>query len=91
MGHPGDTAFDPLIDDAESQGIVVTSMKPHKTADRQAKYASAGFGYAGAVLYDAGYALGAEAVKRSGVKAGDKAFPVGSISPGRPPVSAPKV
>ncbi len=26
MGHPGDTAFDPLIDAAESQGIIVTSM-----------------------------------------------------------------
>ena len=73
MGHPGDTAFDPLIDDAESQGIIVTSMNTQLPI-AQAKYASAGFGYAGAVLYDAGYALGAEAVKRSGVKAGDKAF-----------------
>ncbi len=26
MGHPGDAAFDPLIDDAESKGILVTSM-----------------------------------------------------------------
>ena len=26
MGHPGDDAFDPLIDDAESQGILVTVM-----------------------------------------------------------------
>src|SRR4030043_317415 len=25
MGHPGDEAFDSLIDDAESQGIIVTS------------------------------------------------------------------
>jgi len=73
MGHPGDTAFDPLIDDAESQGIIVTSMNTQLPL-AQAKYASKGFGYAGAVLYDAGYALGTEAVKRSGVKAGDKAF-----------------
>src|SRR5512138_494810 len=73
MGHPGDTAFDPLIDDAESQGIIVTSMNT-QLPDAQAKYSSKGFGYAGAVLYQAGYALGQEAVKRSGVKAGDKAF-----------------
>jgi simple sugar transport system substrate-binding protein len=73
MGHPGDTAFDPLIDDAEGQGIIVTSMNTQLPL-AQAKYASKGFGYAGAILYDAGYALGMEAVKRSGVKAGDKAF-----------------
>ncbi len=73
MGHPGDTAFDPLIDDAESQGIVVTSMNT-QLPTAEAKYAANGFGYAGAILYNAGYALGQEAVKRSGVKSGDKAF-----------------
>ncbi len=73
MGHPGDTAFDPLIDDAESQGIIVTSMNT-QLPQAEAKYAPNGFGYVGAILYDAGYALGQEAVKRSGVKAGDKAF-----------------
>jgi simple sugar transport system substrate-binding protein len=73
MGHPGDTAFDPLIDAAESQGIIVTSMNTQLPL-AQAKYAANGFGYAGAILYQAGYALGQEAVKRSGVKAGDKAF-----------------
>jgi simple sugar transport system substrate-binding protein len=79
MGHPGDTAFDPLIDDAESQGIIVTSMNT-QLPTAQAKYSSKGFGYVGAVLYDAGYALGQEAVKRSGVKAGDKAFLWGLLS-----------
>jgi len=73
MGHPGDTAFDPLIDQAESQGIIVTSMNTQLPA-AQAKYAANGFGYSGAILYQAGYALGQEAVKRSGVKSGDKAF-----------------
>jgi simple sugar transport system substrate-binding protein len=73
MGHPGDTAFDPLIDQAESQGIIVTSMNT-QLPDAQAKYATKGFGYVGAILYQAGYALGQEAVKRSGVKSGDKAF-----------------
>ena len=73
MGHPGDTAFDPLIDQAESQGIIVTSMNT-QLPTAQAQYAAKGFGYAGAILYQAGYALGQEAVKRSGAKAGDKAF-----------------
>ncbi len=79
MGHPGDEAFDSLIDDAESQGIIVTSMNTQLPL-AQAKYSSAGFGYAGAILYDAGYALGQEAVKRSGVQAGDKAFLWGLLS-----------
>jgi len=79
MGHPGDEAFDPLIDDAESQGIIVTSMNTQLPL-AQAKYSSNGFGYAGAILYDAGYALGQEAIKRSGVKAGDKAFLWGLLS-----------
>ncbi len=73
MGHPGDEAFDPLIDEAEAQGIIVTSMNT-QLPKAQAQYASNGFGYAGAILYDAGYALGQEAVKRSGVQSGDKAF-----------------
>src|SRR5512140_3601551 len=73
MGHPGDTAFDPLIDDAESQGIIVTSMNTQLPL-AQAKYSAKGFGYAGAILYSAGYSLGQEAVAESGLKAGDKAF-----------------
>ncbi len=73
MGHPGDQAFDPLIDQAEAEGIIVTSMNTQLPL-AQAKYGSNGFGYAGAILYQAGYSLGQEAVKRSGVKAGDKAF-----------------
>ncbi len=73
MGHPGDQAFDPLIDQAEAEGIIVTSMNTQLPL-AQAKYGSNGFGYAGAILYQAGYSLGQEAVRRSGVKQGDKAF-----------------
>ncbi len=83
MGHPGDTAFDPLIDAAESQGIIVTSMNTQLPL-AQAKYAANGFGYAGAILYQAGYALGQEAVKRSGCEGRRHGLPVGSASPGRP-------
>lgn len=79
MGHPGDTAFDSLIDDAESQGILVTSMNTQLPL-AQAKYAPNGFGYVGAILYNAGYSLGEEAVKRSGAQSGDKAFLWGLLS-----------
>src|SRR4030065_2203110 len=53
MGHPGDDAFGPLIDDAMAQGIIVTSMNT-QLAETQAKHSSQGFGYVGAILYDAG-------------------------------------
>jgi simple sugar transport system substrate-binding protein len=83
MGHPGDEAFDPLIDEAEAQGIIVTSMNT-QVALAQAKYGGSGFGYVGAINYSAGYNLGKEAVTRSGLGAGDKAFVWGLLSnPGR--------
>ena len=37
MGHPGDAAFDPLIDQAASQGIVVTVMNT-ELPQAEAKY-----------------------------------------------------
>jgi len=73
MGHPGDQSFDSLIDAAEAQGIIVTSQNtPLPLA--QAKYAAQGFGYVGAVLYQAGYSLGQEAFQESGAKSGDRAM-----------------
>ena len=33
MGHPGDEAFDPLIIDAESKGIIVTSQNTELPQD----------------------------------------------------------
>ncbi len=79
MGHPGDESFDSLIDDAESKGILVTSQNT-ELPKAQAKYAANGFGYVGAVNYDAGHALGAEAVKRFGLKSGDRAMVWGLLS-----------
>ncbi len=83
MGHPGDAAFDALIDKAEAQGIIVTSQ--NTTLDKaEAKYQSKGFGYVGAENYSAGHALGAEAVARFGFKTGDRAMVWGLLSqPGR--------
>jgi simple sugar transport system substrate-binding protein len=79
MGHPGDDAFAPLVEDAEAQGIVVTSMNT-QLASLQAAYGSNGFGYVGAILYDAGYALGSESVARFGLAAGDQAFVWGLLA-----------
>jgi simple sugar transport system substrate-binding protein len=79
MGHPGDDAFAPLVEEAEAQGIVVTSMNT-QLAELQAKYAANGFGYVGAILYDAGYALGSEAINRFGLQAGDQAFVWGLLA-----------
>lgn len=79
MGHPGDDAFEAVIDDAVAQGIIVTSQ--NTTLDRiEAKYFGQGFGYVGAENYSAGYSLGQEAVKRSGVGEGDRAMVWGLLS-----------
>jgi len=79
MGHPGDEAFDALIDDAVSKGIIVTSQ--NTTLDKaEAKYSPKGFGYVGAENYSAGNALGAEAVKRFGLKKGDRTMVWGLLS-----------
>jgi len=71
MGHPGEAAFQSLIDDAESQGIIVTSGN-NPLPNIEAKYQTKGFGYAGADLYQGGYLTGT-AMVAAGLKAGDKA------------------
>jgi simple sugar transport system substrate-binding protein len=79
MGHPGDASFDSLIDTAESNGIIVTSQNTELPL-AQAKYTANGFGYVGAKNYAAGFALGAEAVKRFGLASGDRAMVWGLLS-----------
>lgn len=83
MGHPGDDAFGPLVDDAVAQGIIVTVMNT-ELQQAQARHAAHGTGYVGAVLYDAGAALANEAMLRGGLQEGDKIFVWGLESqPGR--------
>lgn len=83
MGHPGDDAFDPAIDDARSQGILVTVMNT-ELQKAEEKYAAEGTGYVGAVLHDAGFALGQEAIARGNLQAGDRVFVWGLVAqPGR--------
>jgi len=79
MGHPGDDAFDPLIKDAESQGIIVTSQ--NTSLDKaEADYKSAGFGYSGADLYPQGESVGNEAIKEFGLTKGDRVMVWGLLS-----------
>ncbi len=73
MGHPGDDATDPQIDKAFAQGIIFTTANT-ALPKAEAKYGPEGMGYVGAPNHLAGLALGAEAAKRAGIKAGDKAF-----------------
>jgi simple sugar transport system substrate-binding protein len=83
MGHPGDEAFDPLIDQARQDGILVTVMNT-ELPKAQAKYAAEGTGYVGAVLYEAGADLANEAIARADLQAGDRVFVWGLASqPGR--------
>jgi simple sugar transport system substrate-binding protein len=79
MGHPGDDSFDPLINDAEKAGIIVTSQNT-PLPKMESAYAPNGFGYVGQDLYGAGFALGQEAFKRSGLKSGDRAMVWGLLS-----------
>ena len=73
MGHPGDDATDPLIDKAYAAGIIFTTANTGLPT-AEAKYGPQGMGYVGAPNHSAGLALGAEAAKRAGLKAGDQAF-----------------
>ncbi len=73
MGHPGDAATDPHIDKAFAQGIIFTTANT-ALPEAEKKYGPEGMGYVGAPNHSAGYALGAEAAKRAGLKSGDAAF-----------------
>ena len=71
MGHPGDTGYGTLIDEAFEKGIIVTCQNTDLPKHRE-KYATRGFGYVGQNLYQSGYTLGSEAVKRLKLKPGDR-------------------
>jgi simple sugar transport system substrate-binding protein len=71
MGHPGEAAWEALVDDAESQGIIITSGN-NPMPNIEAKYQTQGFGYAGADLYAGGYLTG-QAMVAAGLEAGDEA------------------
>lgn len=72
MGHPGEDAMRPLVEEAIASGIIVTSgNNPLPTLE--AEFQSLGFGYAGADLYAGGYLTG-QAMVAAGLEPGDKAL-----------------
>jgi len=79
MGHPGDEAYKPLVDQAEAQGIIVTSQNT-QLSELEAAYTGNGFGYSGATLYTQGQSVGNEAIKVFGLKDGDEVFVWGLLS-----------
>jgi simple sugar transport system substrate-binding protein len=79
MGHPGDDAFGPLVDEAESKGIIVTSQNTLLPTIED-KYKSQGFGYVGQELYASGYLLGKEAARITGFGEGDLAMVWGLLA-----------
>ena len=73
MGHPGDEALAPFVQEAIAKGIIVTSMNT-TLPTLEEKYRGKGFGYVGQDLYGSGHMLGAAVVERAGLKRGDRAF-----------------
>lgn len=70
MGHPGDAAVMPLAEEAAGAGIKMM----YQNVPVPKVIARFGGGYVGAQVAQLGRALGAEVVKRAGLKAGDVAF-----------------
>jgi simple sugar transport system substrate-binding protein len=81
MGHPGNDAFMPLVDQAEEAGIIVTSGNSPLNKIR-AKYSAKGFGYAGVDLYEGGKLTAEKMIEYGHLKKGDKALEYGLRSQG---------
>lgn len=79
MGHPGEDAFEPLVDEAVAAGIIVTSQNTDLPRI-EAKYRVQGFGYVGQDLYASGYALAKKAAEDYGLKEGDRAMVYGLLA-----------
>ena len=76
MGHPGPASIEPLAEEAAAAGILMM----YQNVDVPTVRAKFGGGYVGANLAPQGEALGAEAVRLSGIGAGDKAIVVADWS-----------
>lgn len=71
MGHPGVSAYEPLVDEAISKGIIVTSQNS-SLPELEEKYKAQGFGYVGQELYALGVMLAKGAASRAGLQSGDR-------------------
>lgn len=76
MGHPGPDSIMPLAEEASKAGILMM----YQNVDVPTVRAKFGGGYVGSNLEGQGYALGAEAVRMSGLGAGTKAIVVADWS-----------
>ncbi len=81
MGHPGDAALDPLIQDAEKAGIIVTSQNT-TLPKAEAEYKSAGFGYVGQELYASGAMVAKAGAQIANLQKGDRVMVWGLLSQG---------
>lgn len=79
MGHPGDDAFKPVVDEAEQAGIIVTHQNT-TLPKLEAAYKANGFGYVGADLYPQGQSVGNEAIQRFSLQKGDRVMLWGLLS-----------
>ena len=82
MGHPGEDAWEPLVADARSKGILVTSGNA-SIPRMYETYQSAGFGYVGVELYAGGWLTGKKMVEHGGLDTGDRAVVYGHFASGR--------
>jgi simple sugar transport system substrate-binding protein len=73
MGHPGVTAYAPLVDMARKKGIIVTSQNTDLPSIEN-KYKADGFGYVGQELFASGAMLAQGAFRKAGLKKGDRAM-----------------
>ncbi|RLA97917.1 MAG: hypothetical protein DRH12_19390 [Deltaproteobacteria bacterium] len=78
MGHPGDEALKPFVDEAEARGIIVTTLDT-SLPQLEREYKARGFGFVGEPQYDAGYKLAKEAIRLAGLKEGDKVLEYGIL------------
>ena len=79
MGHPGEEAFAPLVDQAIAKGIIVTSQNTDLPG-LEAKYSPVGFGYVGQHLYASGLMLAGYCADTLGLGEGDRALVYGLLS-----------
>ena len=79
MGHPGDEAYKPFVEEAEKQGIIVCSQNT-TLPELEKAYSANGFGYVGQGLYESGYTLGEGTIKGAGLKTGDRVLVWGLLS-----------
>jgi simple sugar transport system substrate-binding protein len=79
MGHPGDSNLLPLVDEAVSKEIIVTTQNV-EVPTIEDKYLDKGFGYVGQNTYKAGYNLAKLCIKRMNIKQSDKVAVWGALN-----------